>query len=92
MRTIMEILNYINQFEYEESSAMLETILSEHLRGRVYISLVNKHIESCYFDIEYTRLLNESRFHPQKTVEGYIEKWGLDNIVRYLTAREEAES
>lgn len=92
MRTIMEILNYINQFEYEESSAMLETILSEHLHGRVYISLVNKHIESCYFDIEYTRLLNESRLHPQETVEGYIEKWGLDNIVRYLTAREEAES
>lgn len=92
MKTIKEILNYINQFDYEESSALLETVLSEHLRGRVHIGVINKHIESCYFGIEYNSLLQQSRLHPQETVEGYIEKWGLDNIVRYLTAREEAES
>jgi len=91
MKTVKEILEIINQYGYDKATQLLETILSEHLRGKVYIGIVKKHVEALYFEREYYMRMMDSSYKPQAIIEAYIEKWGIDELVKYLTEREDGE-
>jgi len=89
--TAKDILDIVNQYDYDEAAPLLETILSEYLRGKVYLSVINKHVEDLYFEREYNMRMMDTYYKPQDIIETYIEKWGQNELVKYLTEREDDE-
>lgn len=89
--TAKEILDIVNQYDYDEAAPLLETILSEHLRGEVYPSVINKYVEALYFKREYYKRMMDTHYYPQAVLDSYIERWGIDGLVKYLTKRENDE-
>lgn len=89
--TVKEILEIINQYDYDEAAPLLETILSEHLRGKVYLGLINKYVEELYFNWEYDSHMYQAFLYPQDVLNNYTEHWGFNELVKYLSEREDNE-
>jgi len=89
--TAEEIMETVNHYDYDEAAPLLEKILSEQLRGKVYLGVIHKHVEALFFEREYYKRMMSAHYNPQSVIEAYIEKWGFDVMVKYLTEREDNE-
>jgi len=89
MKTAIEILKTVNQYEYDVAAPLLETMLSKHLRGRVYLGVIHYYVENLYFEREFNSKLYDAHINPKAAIDSYIEKWGMDAIALYLRERED---
>lgn len=82
-----DIITAINSLKYEESSSVLEELISMHLRGKVYTADIKRHLEGELLESRYSGFLYYDSRNPEQALDRFIEVYGLWELVRLLTER-----
>ena len=88
MMTRSEIIEALCGLNYEESSSVLEELLSVHLRGRVYTADIKRHLEDGIFQAQYYRYLSDDRENPVPVLEKFLELEKLEKLEKLLLEKE----
>lgn len=87
--TADQIIAMLNSMDSEETSAWIEKILTECLRGRVDTSEITRHLEETLFRSAYSWSLYSARMEPEATLDEFVRKYSFESLIKELDRLEQ---